>query len=507
MPAIILFYLANSIFYLEAQSITSDEGTFLNYAIRYLKGHPERVSPIVDNSKMPISALNLVPRVIQQIMHPGLQKTDDGFSDIMMGRYVTLIFSVCTILLVFLWASELYGQKSGLFAAFLMSLCPNNLANASLLTTDSYSVLILLLTMYLLWKLCAKPSFKLFLLFSISTGLTQIIKQSLFHLYIILPVVLLIFYLVNRPKLLFKQVSGYLFTFIFINWFIISAGYFFNGSNAVLGSYHFKSSLFQSVQHSLPSKLIMPLPRPFVEGLDMAKYYDQVGGGIKGVSSFGKVTILGKESTGGSFWYYYFVSFLFKTPVAYFLLAFFAVILFLKKNIKPGVNNELFLWFPVLYYLITFSFFYHTQCGIRHIIFIYPFLFILISTVVNHLQSTASRIFVTGAGFYLLGSVLFYWGNYYPYTNELIPDKKVAYKYVGAGNLEFLQGKYFAEKYMTANPNVMYAPKVPATGVFLIDTENYLDIWNLHEYDWIRKYPATDHVAFSWLLIKVDNLK
>jgi hypothetical protein len=46
------------------------------------------------------------------------------------------------------------------------------------------------------------------------------------------------------------------------------------------------------------------LPKPFVTGLDMAKYYDQIGGGYDGISSFGKVTILNNETTGGSFWYY-----------------------------------------------------------------------------------------------------------------------------------------------------------------------------------------------------------
>jgi hypothetical protein len=50
---IIGFYLINGIFYLRAQSLTSDEGSFLFYASRLAKGHPERIYPQADNSKMP----------------------------------------------------------------------------------------------------------------------------------------------------------------------------------------------------------------------------------------------------------------------------------------------------------------------------------------------------------------------------------------------------------------------------------------------------------------------
>ena len=141
---IIIFYLINGISYLQQQSLTSDEGSFMSYAIRYVKGQPERIYPRTDNSKMPVSALNLVPRISEKVLTGVKSKDDGGLSDTMNGRYVTLFFSIFTILLVFQWARELYGKGAGLFAAFLMSFCPNNLANAALVTTDSYSVLFLL---------------------------------------------------------------------------------------------------------------------------------------------------------------------------------------------------------------------------------------------------------------------------------------------------------------------------------------------------------------------------
>ena len=82
----------------------------------------------------------------------------------------------------------------------------------------------------------------------------------------------------------------------------------------------------------------------------MAKYYDQVGGGVEGTSSFGKPTILGQARTGGSFWYYYFVALFFKTPVTYIVLFFcqrvatyppFLNKAFYRKGIFPAGTSDL----------------------------------------------------------------------------------------------------------------------------------------------------------------------
>src|ERR1017187_7928270 len=96
---IIIFYLFNGIQYMASQSITSDEGSFYDYAQRYLSGNPERIDPINDNSKMPVMVLNTLPRVVQQVLNPQLKKHDGGISDIMSGRFITLSISV----LLFCW--------------------------------------------------------------------------------------------------------------------------------------------------------------------------------------------------------------------------------------------------------------------------------------------------------------------------------------------------------------------------------------------------------------------
>lgn len=503
---IIIFYLFNSIQYIQSQSITSDEGTFYDYAKRFMQGDPSRVTPRSDNSKMPVVVLNTLPRVAQSILNPGLKKSDGGVSDIMMGRYITLLISVLTILLVYKWAKEIYGLNAALFSALLMSLCPNNLANAGLVTTDSYSVFMLLLCMYALWNFLKYSGMKRFIFFSVIVALSQLVKQSLFHLYILVPLIFIIYFFVKKPAgIKIAQVLKYILIFAIINWFVINAGYYFYQTNCTLDDYHFMSNLFQSLQKNLPGGTLIPLPKPFVDGLDMAKYYDQLGGGYDQVSSFGKVTILGNSSTGGAFWYYYFVTLFYKTPIADLVFFCWSINSLWKTQSKNLIQNQFFLFLPVVYFLTLLSFFYKTQCGIRHIIIAYPFLFIAAGSIIPTIKSVWAKILVSGLTVFLLVSVLTYWSNYFPYTNEFITDKKMAYTYVGASNLEFLQGKYFLADYLSKHPEVHTVPDKPSPGVFIINTEDYLDVWNRHKYDWIAKIKPSGQVAYNWLLITLTN--
>ncbi len=507
---ILAFYFFNGVYYLKSQSLTFDEESFLHYAVRLVKGYPDRIYPQKDNSKMPVVVVNLIPRAVNQLINPGLKKTDNGASDVFAGRYVTLIISLFIILLVFRWSKQLYGEWAGLFSAFLISFCPDMIANAGLVTTDTYSMLFLTLTMYYFWKYCNNTSYGNFIIFSICIAFSQLAKQSLIHLYIFLPFISVIWYFKFKPDVNWRSVGICIVSFVFINWLIINLGFYFRDTNTSLGNYHFVSNTFLSFQQLLPKWLPLPFPKAFITGLDLSKYYDQIGGGNYIQSSFGKVTILGKSSTGGSFWYYYIISFLFKTTISHLIFITAGLILIVKnRKLNDFVKNELFLLTPVIYYGLYMSFFYKTQIGIRQFIFVYPFLFIICGSIIPWLKGFYPRLAITFCSIFLIISVLRYWANYFPYTNEFITDKKMAYRYVGSSNLEFDQSRFFFADYLRAHPEVSMAPRSPRIGVFLITLHNYMDIWNLHEYDWIRGIPPSGQVAFNGLLIKVtdDDLK
>lgn len=491
-----LLYLFNAITYLRQQSICWDEGSYSEYAVRYLKGSPSRqANPRRDNSTMPVVALNLIPRAVQQFLHPGLVKSDFGTSDIMMGRYVTLCFSLLIIFLLYRWGTEAYGHPSGLFAALLFSLCPNNLANSSFVSADTYSVLSLLSVMYVFWRWTQNGSVRAFFCLAVLVAVAQMVKQSLIHLYILLPVLYLLGRRMGKVPTLSLQRLG---LFLVIQVVLINLGYYFHHSFIPLGDYGFMSRLFIDVQEFLPGGLPVPFPQPFIDGLDMAKYYDQIGGGMDKISCFGKVTILGKEATGGSFWHYYLVTLFFKTPISILVFFLCAVLLFYRT----WGWKELCILFPVLYFLTYFSLLYKVQTGIRHILFIYPFIFLICSSLAVHRSRMPVKILVATGMVFLLLSIGRYWANYYPYTNEFIADKRYAWKYVGASNLEMRQGYFRSAEYLREHPDHSYAPREPKAGTFLVNTEDYLDIWNRGDYSWMRKGEIVGHVGYNWLLVR-----
>lgn len=470
-----------------------------------LKGNPSRVNPEKDNSKMPVSVLNALPRAIEQYFNPKLVKNDNGVSDILMGRYITLFFSLLIILLVFTWSRELYGINAGLFSAFLFVCCPNNIANAVLVTTDTYSVFFLLATMFFLWRYCNSKQHRDFVLMAVMLALSQLVKQSLFHLYILVPLCIVIFSVVNKEKIQFVSTVKKLFIVVGMSWLVINLGFLFWHWYKPLHAYTFMSNLFRNVQLILPGWLPVPLSESFITGLDQAKFYDQLGGGFS-QSSFANVTIMGHSSTGGSFWYYYFVSIFFKTPIAYFIIIGWATyLLVVKSSFKSFINNQFFLLAPIFYFLLLMSFLYKTQCGIRHIIFIYPLLFIYCGYVVNKFTSIQNRLALIGLSIWLLISVGGYFNNYYPYTNEFIGRKENAWKYVGSANLNFTQAEWLLDDYLHHHPEINRAPETAQVGKFVLSVDNYLDVWNTGKYKWLRKITPIGEVHYSYLLFDVKQ--
>ncbi len=505
LSLLIVLYLFNGISSINSLSITADEGSHLAFGIKMLKGDPARTNPEKDNSKMPISVLNAIPRAVEQVFHPGLVKLDNGEADTIKGRYFTLLFSILIILLVFIWSRKLYGTNAGLFSAFLFTVCPNNIANAVLVTTDTYAVFFLLATMYFLWRYSNSKSNKHFIWFAAMLALSQLVKQSLFHLYVLVPLCLLIYGIVTKEKIQWASLFKKLLIVTTISWVVINAGFLFWHMFVPLSEYKMMSSLFQSLQKLLPGWLPVPFPESFVTGLDQAKYYDQIGGGLIN-SSFANVTILGKSSTGGSFWYYYLVSFIFKTPISYLILGGWAkVILFKNTSFKSFIQNEFFLVAPTFYFFLVMSFMYNTQCGIRHLIFIYPLLFILCGIIFKYAHRKNDQLILLGLSIFLIMSVGQYFNNYYPYTNEFIGHKKNAYKYVGASNLNFEQANYLIKDYLNNHPDVKMATDSAQKGKFVLTVDRYMDIWNTGKYQWLRRIKPIGEVHHSYLLFDVKE--
>jgi hypothetical protein len=81
----------------------------------------------------------------------------------------------------------------------------------------------------------------------------------------------------------------------------------------------------------------------------------------------------------------------------------------------------------------------------------------------------------------------------------------MAYSYVGTSNLEFHQGDKFFEQYLSNHPAIKIPTSNPEIGTFLINTNDFLDIWNFHRFDWLSKLKPSGQVAYNGLLITVSD--
>ena len=134
---ILAIYAGMEFYCLQKLSVNYDEGQFATYGASILKLKGNKDVATYD-SKLPITAVNMLPRAIEQLIHPGLSKTDSE-EDIMRGRLVSLAIMLLLAILIFNWTHKLYGETAALFSLILFLICPNFLAHGIFLSSDIFA--------------------------------------------------------------------------------------------------------------------------------------------------------------------------------------------------------------------------------------------------------------------------------------------------------------------------------------------------------------------------------
>ena len=499
--ALFVVYLINGLIAIPKNSVTYDEMDHWSYGKRILMRKTDKVFQYDDASAMPITGLNAIPRAFQQLKNPGLLKTDGGFSDIMNGRYITLIVCLLIGFFIYRWSKDLFGENGGLLSLFLFVFCPNLNGHGILLTTDAYTALFTVSTCYFYWKFIKRSGWKYFLAFSVSLGLAQIVKYSMVHLYVILAVISLLALL--KRKALFSGFKRNLIRFIVLNFviiFIINVGFLFNNPGKSLQDLTMSSQAFTKLQNSFIGSIPLPLPQPYVQGLDWTTYMNELGAGDPNVSDANYV--LGKKRTGTGFWYYYLVVFIFKTPLISLLIFAAAIIfLFVRKRREGHPSTMLFLIGLIFYFLLQLGIQNNVQIGIRHALMVYPLLYVLCGFITNiSFFQRKVKLLAPLLLIYSLVTYYYFYPNLISYSNELIPVKKNAYKIMASSNLDFGQGWYSLEKYLKAHPDVQIITTEAKQGKFVIGVNDYLDLRGDHKYSWIYDLKPDKQINHCFLL-------
>ena len=511
IPGLLLFaYTCVQIYCIHQLSVNYDEGTFAAYGRTLLKGERDKDILLYD-SKLPISALNMLPRAAEQVFHPGLKKTSNT-EDVIRGRYVSLLATILLAMLVYHWSSRLYGRGAALLSLLLFLLCPNFLAHGIFLSSDIFACLFMALSFYYLWQFRHTHRIRHFFLASLAVALAQVSKFSMIHLFVLVPVLLVAGWLADRKTTPSrpspKRVLLLLLVFAFTNWFVISAAHLFYGMFIPLNDYHFSSTTFQHLQsalHGIGHWLPLPLPSSYIRSMDIVVYFDKLGGGVPG-SLNGAPYILGRHQVQG-FWYYYFVVLWYKLPVPVLLLLLTTVVLYIRKAGRPQfLQQEIYLILPALYYLVYMNFFYSTQVGVRHIIIILPLLFVFAGFFATQLTSPPARYIGYALVLYECISVGSWFPHFLPYTNELITDKKMAYTKLADTNICYGEGEKFLHAWLRQHPEAIYQPDSIMPGKIVMETTNILDLstGTLGKYDWVAPLVPVDHIHSQYLVYDIS---
>jgi 4-amino-4-deoxy-L-arabinose transferase-like glycosyltransferase len=412
---------------------------------------------------------------------------------IFLGRIPIMLLSVLLGFLVFTWARQLYGVKSGLFALFLYVFSPNILAHSRLITSDLGVSCFVFLAVFCFWRFCHNPGRKNLILTGIVLGLSLLAKSSALSLGPLFTIMGLVYVFFNRefnPRFAIpfkKRFSSSLQPFYAI---IISVLVMMFMSGIVLwGGYGFKLERHYFPDHrphadldNLVNDYIAPRFPQRAQAIRQWLYHFMENTPLplitylRGVIKFARLQgwghfanfLMGEHRPQG-WWYYFFLAYLIKVPLPGIILLLFLIAYDLGLKRLSWVRNKLCLTFAPTgekaagvdtFFVVAFPlalFWASTKTsfnyGLKYVLPAFPFIFVYISRIVN---LKASRQHILNGLLAVLGLWYIYaaasiYPHYLAYFNELVGGPDNGYKYMVDANLDWGQDLPGLAAYMKQN--------------------------------------------------------
>ncbi len=239
---------------------------------------------------------------------------------------------------------------------------------------------------------------------------------------------------------------------------------------------------------------------PYLQGLDRVRFNERTGRGRGFNYLFGE---LRRDGFAG----YYLVAFLYKVPIATQILLLWALVHWGRGRKRFRFSrNEIFLFVPVVFFTLYFNFFYRAQIGLRYFLVVFPLLFVFAGSLMSSAapMGRRSRAALAGLGIYLIASTLSYHPHYLSYFNELVPDRKLAYRILADSNLDWGQN----EEYLALHPEVVKNPRRPVAGRIAVEVNLVTGAAiRARNYPWYaalrEQFEPIDHVAYSYLVYDI----
>ena len=422
----LLVFVAQGIFFIRANSQTIDEAAHLGAGYSYLATRDFRLDPEHPSFIKVLQALPLF-LVYRLPFNPNPQQWRDADSyrighdflyksiipaDQMLAwsRLLNLFLGALLVALIGWWAYRLWGSLAAMLAAALACFEPNLVAHSSLVTTDIGVTLFIFLTVFLLWEYVNSPSWSRLVATGICTGMAAVSK---FSGLLLIPIVITVLLFIgrDRPVLLplkeipkryrnklFESAAALLVIFVFA-FLTIPPVYFFDGFATWLSGLQLLLNIME-----------------------------------EGRPAF----FLGTYSQEG-WWNYFLMVFLIKTPIFTIALVIACLALY-KAGSALRWREAVFLLAPViLFFAVTTQ--SKLAIGVRHILPVYPFLFVLASRLATvQFRPRWLAPLLVGAPVVFTGiSSVRTAPHQLAYFNEIVGGPDRGYYYLGDSNLDWGQ--------------------------------------------------------------------
>lgn len=434
--ALLCVFVGQGVFFIRANSQTVDEATHLAAGYSYLTTrdfrldaeHPPFIKELQALPLWVVYKLPFRPDLQQwrnadqeQIGLDFLYKSPIPADQILAwSRFTNLFLGVLLVALIGWWAYRLWGSLPAMLAMTLASLEPNLVAHSALVTTDLGVALFIFLAVYLLWEYLQLPTWGRLVAVGVSTGFALAAKFSALFLLASLSLILALIVIAGEPCALpanqtriarwpkIAQAGTLFLIVVCVAFLIIVPVYFFQGIV------------------------------PWVTGLR-----EFLGHADTGHLSF----FLGDYSYQG-WWDYFGVAFLIKTPIGSLLLI--AASLAFYRVGKPLQRRDAILLLipPALIFIAATQ--AKVNIGLRHILPVYPFLFVLASRLatVRLRREWAVPLLIGIAAIFTAISSLRISPHQLAYFNEFVGGPGQGYRYLSDSNIDWGQDLKGLKRYM-----------------------------------------------------------
>ncbi|MBX3436646.1 MAG: phospholipid carrier-dependent glycosyltransferase [Planctomycetaceae bacterium] len=340
-----------------------------------------------------------------------------------LARWACIPFSLVGGLFCFLWSRELWSSDlAGLVSLTLWCFEPNILAHGELITCDCAAASFGLGAGYYFWRWLRIPTWSRATTAGLTLGLALLTKTVWIILFGLWPVLWLFWRATFRfqisnlesspqpsppathhlPLSSFAQLAALLL----LGLYLLNVGYVFDGTFTRLKDYTFISNALTAKEErrtpgnrfadSWLGQLPVPLPKPFVEGIDVQK------SDFEGMHAN---YLRGEWRSGRGWWYYYLYGLAVKTPHGTQFLLLMAIVLMILRSDKHshahglqpvGVRDIVMLLTPAVAVLVLVSAEHRMNAHVRYVLPVLGFLFVFIGSVaVTRSASSQSRVHIT----------------------------------------------------------------------------------------------------------------